>query len=269
MSPILGADAVGPLDQRGVEGDDIHEHAEPELFLEQPAGNAQLGEAQGGIEKQLHRVVAGLAVDIDAPGEVRGAGLLQPVIVGEPGILVGQGDEIPGPGMIQPSGRPGGTGEDLTDSGSFFEQGPHRGFEGTVVEVDMGHLMIGHREDPAGPGIQQLQAQLLPHRQPALLPEQAVEMHRAVDGGNAVLGQEDHGHLAIVEEVDQAAHDLIDSPQVGGDGGIGGPEPLQVVIEVGKVDQAQAGLVEFLLNNARLPILEIPRMVLPFLSISL
>lgn len=57
-------------DERCVQRDHVHEHTESELLLQQPVGNAELHEAQLGVEKQLDRVVARLSVDVDASGEI-------------------------------------------------------------------------------------------------------------------------------------------------------------------------------------------------------
>ena len=87
---------MGAFDQSGVQRDHVHEHAEAEFLLQQPADNVQLWESDFRIDKQLHRIVAGFAMDIDSAREVRGLGIVLPVVVGEPTILGGNSDQIPG-----------------------------------------------------------------------------------------------------------------------------------------------------------------------------
>ena len=91
--------------QRGIQGNHIHQHAEAESLLQQAPGDPKLRETQSGIEKQLHRVVARLAVDIDATREVRRARIIEPVVVGEPRVFTGQRHEVAGPRMIQADRR--------------------------------------------------------------------------------------------------------------------------------------------------------------------
>ena len=45
-----------------------------------------LGSAELRVDEQLHRVVAGLAVDVDGAREVRRAVVVEEVVVGEPAV---------------------------------------------------------------------------------------------------------------------------------------------------------------------------------------
>ena len=61
------------------------QQAEPGLRLREPVGR---------VEEELGRVVAGLAVDVDAAGELGRAIVVEPVVVGEPGAGLGDDDEL-------------------------------------------------------------------------------------------------------------------------------------------------------------------------------
>ena len=63
-----------PSTPRGVERDDRHRVAQAQLLADQREPGASLGRAVGGVEEQLGRVVAGLAVDLDAAGRSRARG---------------------------------------------------------------------------------------------------------------------------------------------------------------------------------------------------
>jgi hypothetical protein len=57
-------------DERRIKRDHVHEHAEAELFLEQPPGDFQLGNGAAWIEEKFRRIVARFAVDIDGAREI-------------------------------------------------------------------------------------------------------------------------------------------------------------------------------------------------------
>ena len=111
--------AVGAFDQGGIEGDDVHEHPEAEFLLEEALSDPEFGETDGGVEEELDRVVAGFAVDIDSAGEVRGFGVVQPVVVGEPGIGMGQGDDITAARVVESGGLEASVVEDLFYAGGL------------------------------------------------------------------------------------------------------------------------------------------------------
>ena len=66
-------------------------------------------------------------------------------------------------------------------------------------------------------------------------------MHRHVHRRDAVLGEQQHRHLATVEELDQLADHGIDGGDILRDGRVGRPETLEVVIQVRQINQAQRG----------------------------
>ena len=88
--------------QAGIERDHVEQGAETELLLNQAADGPALGPEQAGVEEELARVVAGLAVDVDRPGEVGGLPIVEPVGIGEPGVGLRQDDELAGTRVVQP-----------------------------------------------------------------------------------------------------------------------------------------------------------------------
>jgi hypothetical protein len=81
-----GRCAVGASDESGIERDDIHEHAETELLLQQPPGDLEFRETEFRVEEQFHWVVTRLAMDIDSAGEVGSAMIVEPIVVGKPAL---------------------------------------------------------------------------------------------------------------------------------------------------------------------------------------
>ena len=92
---------MGAFHERGVEGDDFHQAAQAELALGEGPGDLGLGIGQGGVEEELDGVVAGFAVDVDGAGVVGGAGVVEPEVVGEPGVGFGEADELAGAGVVE------------------------------------------------------------------------------------------------------------------------------------------------------------------------
>ena len=79
--------AMGSLHEGNIGRDEIHQHPKPEFFCQQFLRDFQLRRAQCRVDEQLERIVAVLAVDIDAAGEVRRFRVVIPVVVTEPGSL--------------------------------------------------------------------------------------------------------------------------------------------------------------------------------------
>ena len=86
--------AVGAFHLVSVEGDDFHQGAEAQLFFQQEGGGMQHGEGKGRVKEHFRRVIAGLAVDVHAAGEVRGLGVVRPVVVGKPSVRGRHGGEV-------------------------------------------------------------------------------------------------------------------------------------------------------------------------------
>ena len=51
------------------------------------------------IEEEFNRIVARLAVDIHGAGKIGSDPIVKPVVIGEPGVFAGNGDEIAGARM--------------------------------------------------------------------------------------------------------------------------------------------------------------------------
>ena len=79
---------------------------------------------QSGIEEQLGRVVAGLAVDVDGAGEVGGAGVVEPVVVREPRIRLGDRDELARARVVEVISRLPSSSSTRRDAGRRFESAP-------------------------------------------------------------------------------------------------------------------------------------------------
>ena len=103
---VVGQQAVRALDVLGrVEADDAHHVAHAGLLAAEREAGAQLGALLVvRVHEQLGGVVARLAVDLDLPAEVRGVGVVEPVVVGEPGVALGEDDELAG-ALVGQAGR--------------------------------------------------------------------------------------------------------------------------------------------------------------------
>ena len=113
--------AMRSLHQAGIERNDIHERAKPERPLGEAPAEREFRNADRRIEKQFHRIVARLAVDLDQPREVRRAAVVEPVVIGEPGIRARQRDELAGARMVEAERALLGTVEHAFDA----RQGAH------------------------------------------------------------------------------------------------------------------------------------------------
>ena len=104
--------------------------------------------------------------------------------------------------------------------------------------------MIGDRERGAGAGVEQLVAELVAHAEQSVLAQRAIDVHRAGDVADAVLGEHDDncGAARFVERDEIAAH-LVDLTHVGQRAGGTRTDPLQVVVEMRQVDQRQRRVV--------------------------
>ncbi len=234
------AAAVRAFDEGGVERDDVHEHAEAEFLLQETPENFQFYGRDGWVEEQLDGVVAGLAMDIDATGEIGGELVIEPIIVGKPGVFFGDGDEVAGAGMVEAQGGLLSAVENLGDAGLRFEQGANFFFQRGVVEIYMRDLVVGNSEGFAGAAIEQFEAELIFDGEPMVLAQEAVHVDGSINRSDAVFGEEQDLHGALLEKVDQVADDGIDLPKVLRDGRVIGAEALEVVIEVRQINQAQA-----------------------------
>ena len=135
-------------------------------------------------------------------------------------------------------------------------QGGHRLAHGRqdprVVHVDMGDLVVGHREGTRGPGVEHVAPEFVLYRQPPVGTQHPVQVDGACYRDNAVFGHHHHADSPRFEELDQLARHRVDGGQFGRQGRVGGAEFLQRVIEVGQVNEVEGGGVP-LLDPARGP----------------
>ena len=118
---------MAALDEGRVERDHVEEGAEAELLLDQAPDRPALGPEQLRVEEQLARVVTRLAVDVDRAGEVGGQPIVEPEGIGEPGVRLGQDDELPGAGMVEPDFAPLLAGQNACDARLRREERRARG----------------------------------------------------------------------------------------------------------------------------------------------
>src|SRR5262249_62150042 len=162
---VGGRQAVAALHQGGVEGGDVEQGAEAQLFLYQPNQDAALRPEQVRVQKQLTRIVTGLAVDVHGAGVVGRVAVLRPEGVGEPGVRVRQGDHFAGPRLTEVQFGSFLAGANATDTGQFLQDLNNSGHVGGVGDVDVRQLMVADGERPAGDRAQDLPDRTAAHRQ--------------------------------------------------------------------------------------------------------
>lgn len=200
---------MGAFHLVSVEGNDFHQCAEAQLFFQQEGGGVEHGEGEGRVKEHFRRIVAGLAMDVYAAGEVRGPGVVQPVVVGEPRIRGRDGSEVRQAFLrrrIQ-AGEvrfPG-----FLHSGGGGEQRFHLFLHGRVVDVNMGCLMVRHSKGPGGAAVQHFRTHFRFDGDPAPFTEEAVEGNAAGDVGNAVFTEDNGGDAFLFQKVDQVAEQTV------------------------------------------------------------
>src|SRR5687767_13803947 len=80
-----------------------------------------------------------------------------------------------------------------------------------IVDVNMGHLVIGHSKGFAGAGVEQFKAKLVLDRKPALLAKNAIQVDRLGNRTDAIFGKNQHLDATLLEEGDQVANDGVDA----------------------------------------------------------
>ncbi len=139
---------MGALDVLGrVQTDDAHHVAEAGGLAREREAGAQLGALLVvGVHEELGGVVARLAVDLDLAAEVRRVLVVEPVVVGEPGVALGQDDEFAGALVGEPGGSESLAFEHLAHT---LERGDRlaRGRDiGRVLYIHVRDLVVGDRE---------------------------------------------------------------------------------------------------------------------------
>ena len=228
-----------------VEADHVHQVPHAQLL----AGQRDRGPAPDragrptGVEEQLGGVVAGLTVDLHQPGEVRRPLVVQPVVIREPRVRLGDQHEFTGPGMVEAARRLAGTVQHRRDPG---QPGAHRTGGGEVTgigHVDVGDLVVGHGERAGRPRVQVLHPGLGVNPQQARPAQRPVDVHRAARRGDAVLRQRHHGRAPRQASVEQRREHRVQGPGSGRGRRRVGAEPLEVVVEMRHVYQRQVRIV--------------------------
>ena len=221
--PAAGS-SVGPavraLDQARVERDHVHQVPEAEGLLREPPPDLRLREPERRVEEQLHRVVARLPVDVDGPREVGRAGVVQPVVVGEPAVGPRHGDQLARPRVVEPRRALPVLVEHALDAGQALQEALDLGHPLRPPHVDVGDLVVRHREGLGGAGVEQLAPELGAHLDELRLPERAVHVDGAGHRRDAVLGQHDHARPVPPRVGDQLARRARRRP--GGPGAMAG-----------------------------------------------
>jgi hypothetical protein len=230
---------VAARHRRGVQRHHLHGVAQPDLLARQRHAGLQLGQRVGGVEEQLRRVVAGLAVDLDGPGVVGRPRVVEPVVVGEPGVGLGDRDQLAGALVVEARRPLAVLVQHLRDPVQGLEVGAHRRDVGGVADVDVGDLVVGHGEGARGPRVQVLHAVLGVHLEPAPPAQQAVDVDRAGHPRDAVLADDQHGGAPGDAALGQLAGHPVDVGRRRGGLRAVGAVPLQVVVEVRQVDERQ------------------------------
>ena len=222
-----------------VERDDVQQVAHPRLLAQERRGGPGLDQAVVRVQEQLRGVVAGLAVDLDGAREVRGALRVEPVVVREPRVALGQSDEVPGALVSEAGGISIRSLEHQVHAPQRADRLPGAGQVLRRADVDVCDLVVSDRERARRPGIEVLHPCLLVDAQQPGAAQRAIDLHRARGRRDPVLGEHDHPVAATARVLDQVAEDLVQLR--GRTGGLGrfGPEALEVVVEVRQVGQEQ------------------------------
>ena len=85
-------------------------------------------------------------MDLHQPREVRRALVVEPVVVGEPAVGLGQRDELAGALVIEPRVALRVGVEQRRDAGQRGQQLTDLGHVGRITDVDVRDLMVGDRE---------------------------------------------------------------------------------------------------------------------------
>ena len=215
----------------------------PSFFWSSRAIARPLGQDKVGVEEQLARVVAGLAMDVHGPGEVGRLAVVQPVGIGEPGVGLRQDDQLAGSRVVQ------------AELSAFLAgQRPARRPGMAAISSRARCAIVGsgrRRRGPADgrrrrtPGCRTCRGSRRTGRagrEQAGLAEDAVQIRTGRrDVAMAVLADDPDPRpdgRAASSNGAQAVVQLADEP---GHVAARGAEPLGVVIEVRQVDERQVG----------------------------
>jgi len=127
-------------------------------------------------------------MDVDGAGEIRGAGIVEPIVIREPGSWFGDGDQLAAAGLGDVHVTLIVGVQHTLDAFDGFQNVFHAADVLGVFYINMGHLMIRHGECGTFAGVEQFESEFFPDRQQTLLPQRAIQMHRLIHFGYAVFG---------------------------------------------------------------------------------
>ena len=85
---------IRPENKRNRNANVCEQGSEAELASDDPGADREFREADGGIDEELARVVPGLAMDVDGALVVGGPGVVEPPVVTEPAVAIGDEHEV-------------------------------------------------------------------------------------------------------------------------------------------------------------------------------
>ena len=184
----------------------------PSGFARETRGDAKLGKAQRGIEKQLDRVITRLAMDVHGARKIRRARLVEEVVPGEPAVGARDRNELAGARVIEadlhacrPRRARARRRAALAAAPSPLQPSP------VSRHVDVRDLMIGDGERLARRRRRAAPARAPRGREASPASRSARLMWTGpVHRSDAVLGQHDHAIAVALGRVDQLAAQRVD-----------------------------------------------------------
>ena len=85
-------------------------------------------------------------MNIDSAGIIRGQLVIQPEVIGEPGVTATDTDEVSASGVVQPVFGHSFFFENLFDTGNAFQQSGDLVSVRVIFYIHVSYLMVGHRE---------------------------------------------------------------------------------------------------------------------------
>ena len=230
---------MAAFDDACIKSDHVEQRAHAQLPPKKRRGDLQFRRSKGRIEAQLGRVIAGLPVDIDRPGKIGRLRVVKPVVVSEPCVRLCQRDDVAGAIMIEIDGPSLVCGVHLCDPRRFPESLDDHVLHKPLVHVNVRDLMIGNGKCLRSAGVEQFSASLDAEREKIHLAKDAIDVDRRSNSGDAVFAENDDARVPFGKVCDQSANLEIDFAQIFRNGRIGRAKALQVVVEVGQVDERQ------------------------------
>src|SRR6266849_9926610 len=226
-----------------IQWDDVHQVTEAQACLQQRPRYLDSWGLELRIEKEFHRIITRLAVNVHRSSIVWCQRIVEPIVVGKPGTWLGNRYQLPRSRMIEMGLSLAFIVQYLCNACGRLQQRTHFVYTCRIIDVDMGHLMIGHSKGNARPGIQQFSAQLLPHGNHSMLPQFPIEVNRPGDRDDTVLGHNHNPGVTRPVVVDEMPTERIEFSQILGNGILHGAEALETVVQVGQVDQGECRII--------------------------